>query len=203
MGVTWGRETPVGTHAAQVSGGGRNRSRQPFAGAAGTPEPTASWWLRRPPHRQVHLGAGSPGSPSAHPHPRRCLFPAGFCLKVLQLSGSGWANPPAPHGCSRLSAPLGKGRSCSCTQNGIRGVGTALKSPWKLYPRMQKPVMPAAAWPAVLGLAQRSLRTLLLLGFGRTPQKNPKNWFGFSKGDQTPTEVGRGGDQGATGHGRP
>lgn len=122
---------------------------------------------------------------------------------MLQLWGSGWANPAAPHGRSRLLAPLGKGRSCSCPQNGIRGGGTALKSPWKSYPQMQKPVAPAAVWPAVLGSVQCSLRTLLLLGFGRTPQKTPKSWFGFPKGDQTPTKVGRGGDQGAPGHGRP
>lgn len=64
------------------------------------------------------------------------------------------------------------------------------KSPWKLYPQMQKPIAPAAAQLAVLGSAQCSSRALLLPGFGVTPKKTPKELVWVSQGRPNPRWIG-------------
>ena len=164
---------------------GRNHSHQPWHRSCGAPEPVASRWFHRPPHRQAQLGAGSQGSPGTHPPPCCCFLPEG-----AEIEGQWMGKSCHPTWLLLALSTSWQGEVLKVSPESHPCGGTASaapKSPWKLYPRMQKRIVPAA----VLGSAQCSPCAL------EGPKKNPpKSRFGSPRGDQTPAGMGRGGNSG-------
>lgn len=195
-----GVHTPLGAHPGKGNPrGGGGTPRHPVTGVKaqpsaprrshGAPEPVASRWLRQPPPPPKTWVLGPQGAPALTHVPAAAFFPAGLCLKVLRLRGErDGQNPVAPHGCSRFSGILGKGRSLQLSPKSQPWGGTgptASKSPWKLYPRMQKTIGSAILCRFCLDLEgppkEKTLKKTQLW----VPQQRPKpHWDGERLGSE-------------------